>query len=113
MSLSDKDKRLIASTIQPAVERATRLLVPSARPSFRQTLGRPVLSEPASTAVSPTGKAVIPPAAVPYVLAGSAVLTLLAEELTNPTPWTIGRGIGLLVKVVGMLALGASPGLRR
>jgi hypothetical protein len=62
---------------------------------------------------SPTGTPVIPPAAVPYVLAGASLLQIVGEEVADPAPWTLARGIGLGVKVLGFLALGASPGLRR
>ena len=62
---------------------------------------------------SPTGTPVIPPAAVPYVLAGASLLQIVGEEVADPAPWTAARAIGLGVKVLGFLALGASPGLRR
>ena len=62
---------------------------------------------------NPNGAPVIPPAAVPYVLAGAGVLTIVGEELSDPAPWSAARVIGLVTKLVGYLALGASPGLRR
>lgn len=83
-------------------------------PALRDSIS-PALDDKAALerVKSPTGTPVIPPAAVPYVLAGAGVLTIVGEELADPAPWTPVRIIGLVTKLVGYLALGASPGLRR
>jgi hypothetical protein len=78
--------------------------------------GRPVLSndqEGVALSVSPTSTPVIPPAAVPYFLAGAGVLQVIGEEFANPAPWTLARAFGLGAKVISFLTLGALPGLHR
>lgn len=77
--------------------------------------GRPTLNTDTTgvATVSPTGAPVIPPALVPYVLAGVCVADIVREELSNPAPWNAPRVIGLGIRVVTYCALGASPGWRR
>ena len=67
----------------------------------------------ATVAVSPTGTPVVPPALVPFLLAGAGVLQIVGDEVMDPRPWDAAKIIGLGVKLIGFLALGASPGLRR
>ena len=62
---------------------------------------------------SPTGVPIIPPKAVPYVLLGGAALTVVSEEVANPGPWSLGRILALIVKLLPLAVGGASPGLRR
>lgn len=69
--------------------------------------------EGVSITVSPTGRPVIPPALVPYVLAGLCAADLVREELTNPAPWDAPRAISLGIRLVTFCVLGASPGWRR
>lgn len=69
--------------------------------------------EGVSITVSPTGAPVIPPALVPYVLAGVCAADLVREELTNPAPWDAPRAISLGIRIVTFCVLGASPGWRR
>lgn len=73
--------------------------------------GRPVLNN--DQMVSPTGAPVVPPGAVPYVLAGVGLLQVVEEEVRDPGPWTLARGMGLAIRIGTYLALGALPGLRR
>lgn len=65
------------------------------------------------SAVSPTGAPVVPPAAVPYLLAGVVGMDVLAEEFSDPSPWTAARTLRLVSRLVVYAVLGASPGLRR
>ena len=62
---------------------------------------------------SPTGKPVIPPAAVPYALAGVGLLQVVEEEVSNPGPWDGVRVLRLAIRIGTYLTLGALPGLRR
>jgi hypothetical protein len=68
---------------------------------------------PRNTPASPTGTPVVPPAAVPYLLAGVVAVDLVAEELSDPAPWTVARTLRLISRLVVYAVLGASPGLRR
>jgi hypothetical protein len=70
-------------------------------------------SVPSQPSVSPTGTPVVPPAAVPYLLAGVVAVDLVAEELSDPAPWTSARTLRLISRLVVYALLGASPGLRR
>src|SRR4051812_33812892 len=112
--LPPKDaERIVASVLGPEVRRSIESLQPRSRMSFRHTPGAPVMATPETQPASPTGTPLIPPKVVPFVLAGSGVLALLAEELTNPGPWGLSRILGFGAKVLGLLFLGASPGLRK
>lgn len=73
--------------------------------------GRPVLDN--DQYVSPTGAPVIPPAAVPYALAGVGLLQVVEEEISNPGPWDGARVLRLAIRIGTYLTLGALPGLRR
>ncbi len=107
-------ERLVGAVLGPEAHSSVESLQPKSRMSLRMSEGKPVMSEPvAAAAVSPTGKALIPAQAVPYVLAGSGVLAILGEELANPGPWSLSRILGFGVKVLGLLVLGATPGLRK
>lgn len=64
-------------------------------------------------APSPNGTPVVPPAAVPYVLAVIAVLQVVGAALAIPGPWTAERTILVINGVLGVLVGGALPGLRR
>lgn len=64
-------------------------------------------------ATSPTGAPVIPPAAVPYALAGIGLLQVVEEEASNPGPWDGVRVLRLAIRIITYLTLGALPGLRR
>jgi hypothetical protein len=91
--------------------------VESKEPAVEFHGGRPVLNTDqegvAVREVSPTGAPVIPPHMVPWFLAGAGVLQIVGDEVSDPRPWSGARVIGLGVKLVSFLALGASPGLRR
>jgi hypothetical protein len=80
-------------------------------PAVTVTDGRPVLSN-VQTA-SPTGAPVIPPAAVPYALAGIGLLQVVEEEVSNPGPWDGPRVLRLAIRIGTYLTLGALPGLRK
>lgn len=62
---------------------------------------------------SPTGTPVVPPWAVPYVLATIAVLQVVGAALALEGPWTPERTILVINGVLGVLVGGALPGLRR
>lgn len=75
--------------------------------------GRPTINNDTTATVSPTGAPVVPPAAVPYLLAGVVGMDVLAEEFSDPAPWTAARTLRLVSRLVVYAVLGASPGLRR
>lgn len=64
-------------------------------------------------APSPTGTPVIPPAAVPYVLAAIAILQVFGAAYALPGPWTLDRTFMVAQGVLAVLVGGALPGLRR
>lgn len=84
---------------------------PKEVPSVTVQEGRPVLNN--DTTVSPTGAPVIPPAAVPYALAGIGLLQVVEEEASDPGPWSGVRVLRLAIRIGTYLTLGALPGLRR
>jgi hypothetical protein len=63
-------------------------------------------------APSPTGKPVVPPAAVPYVLAIVGILAVAADTVDSG-PLTTSSVLRAMVKALTLLAVGALPGLRR
>jgi ribosomal protein S5 len=61
---------------------------------------------------SPTGTPVIPPAAVPYVLALVGILAVAADTV-EAGPITVSSVLRASVRALTLLAVGALPGLRR
>lgn len=61
---------------------------------------------------SPTGTPVIPPAAVPYVLALVGILAV-AVETVEAGPITVPAVLRATVRALTLLVAGALPGLRR
>lgn len=62
---------------------------------------------------SPTGTPVVPPAAVPYILASIAILQVLGAAFALPGPWTPERTFMVAQGILSVLVGGALPGLRR
>jgi len=62
---------------------------------------------------SPTGTPVIPPCAVPYVLAAIAVLQVVGAAYALPGPWTPERAFMLAQGILSVLIGGSLPGLRK
>jgi hypothetical protein len=62
---------------------------------------------------SPTGTPVIPPAAVPYVIAAIAILQVFGAAFALPGPWTPERTFMVAQGILSVLVGGALPGLRR
>lgn len=80
-------------------------------PAVTIQAGKPVLNS--DQYVSPTGTPVIPPRAVPYVLAGVGLLQVVEEEVANPGPWDGPRVMRLAIRIGTYFALGALPGWRK
>jgi len=61
--------------------------------------------------VSPTGQAIIPPKAVPYLSAVVAIVVLVGGEFTDEVP-ALARVVRIVTGIALLLGI-ASPGLRR
>lgn len=64
-------------------------------------------------APSPTGTPVIPPGAVPYVIALMMILQVVGAALALEGPWTVERTFMVLQGILAVLVGGALPGLRK
>lgn len=82
--------------------------VPIPHPSPEQD----ALADPTVEAVSPTGKPLMPPGVVPYVLIG-AVLGVIGQDVGSGGAWNLGRILWLVGKVLLVAITGASPGVRK
>lgn len=107
---------------EPRTEEERRLLHPNLTPAEELAAANPGAPpmpddpKPAEAPVSPTGAAVLPPKAVPYVLTAISVLGVVGALPTmgiSLIPAAICNGALALALVLGALAGVASPGLRK